>query len=236
MSEYNLLWFKDTLWVIDVSQAVELDHPMALDFLRRDCQIMNEFFAKKGIQTLSLQDTYEFVVDQDSVPTQKEEVEEYIKELFKTRDTCEQQTAEEEHKDNIFRQQYIPRTVQELSLDEIYRMEREGQSVTDYAKMATFQATGAGQDEDTQSVVTESDLQSQTREAMDELSSGSSSSSDDEHQVTDDIVKIREKTISEMTKEEKKEHKRRVKEMNREKRKTKTPKHIKKRAEQKNKK
>jgi RIO kinase 1 len=41
----------------------------------------------------------------------------------------------------------------------------------------------------------------------------------------------RAKTLSEMTKEEKKEHKKKVKEDNREKRKTKTPKYIKKRAE-----
>lgn len=44
LSEYNLLWFEDSLYVIDVSQAVELDHPMALDFLRRDCSIMIDFF------------------------------------------------------------------------------------------------------------------------------------------------------------------------------------------------
>jgi serine/threonine-protein kinase RIO1 len=25
------------LWIIDVSQSVELDHPRALDFLREDC-------------------------------------------------------------------------------------------------------------------------------------------------------------------------------------------------------
>lgn len=40
LSEYNLLYHKDEVWVIDVSQAVEHDHPMALDFLRRDCSIV----------------------------------------------------------------------------------------------------------------------------------------------------------------------------------------------------
>lgn len=34
---------------------------MALDFLRRDCSIMNDFFSKKGLRVLSMQDTYEFV-------------------------------------------------------------------------------------------------------------------------------------------------------------------------------
>lgn len=63
LSEYNLLWFQDMLYVIDVSQAVELDHPMALDFLRRDCSIMNDFFSKKGLRVLSMQDTYEFATN-----------------------------------------------------------------------------------------------------------------------------------------------------------------------------
>lgn len=38
LSEYNLLWYKRRLYVIDVSQSVEHDHPRALDFLRMDCK------------------------------------------------------------------------------------------------------------------------------------------------------------------------------------------------------
>lgn len=37
LSEYNLLWYKDQLWVIDVSQSVEITHPRAEEFLLRDC-------------------------------------------------------------------------------------------------------------------------------------------------------------------------------------------------------
>jgi RIO kinase 1 len=36
LSEYNLLWHKNEVYVIDVSQSVESDHPSALDFLRKD--------------------------------------------------------------------------------------------------------------------------------------------------------------------------------------------------------
>ena len=35
--------------MIDVSQAVEHDHPRALDFLRRDIKNINDFFKKKGV-------------------------------------------------------------------------------------------------------------------------------------------------------------------------------------------
>jgi len=55
LSEYNLLWHKNEIWIIDVSQSVEHDHPMALDFLRRDCSIMNDFFDKKKLNVLGIQ-------------------------------------------------------------------------------------------------------------------------------------------------------------------------------------
>ena len=37
LSEYNLLWQDDTLYVIDVGQAVEKNHPFSHQFLLRDC-------------------------------------------------------------------------------------------------------------------------------------------------------------------------------------------------------
>lgn len=37
LSEYNILYHDGSIVIIDVSQAVEHDHPMALEFLRKDC-------------------------------------------------------------------------------------------------------------------------------------------------------------------------------------------------------
>lgn len=37
LSEYNILYYNGSIVIIDVSQAVEHDHPMALEFLRKDC-------------------------------------------------------------------------------------------------------------------------------------------------------------------------------------------------------
>lgn len=37
LSEYNLLYHNNKIWVIDVSQSLLKDHPQALRFLLRDC-------------------------------------------------------------------------------------------------------------------------------------------------------------------------------------------------------
>lgn len=41
LSEFNLIFFNNQLYVIDVSQSVEHDHPHALEFLRKDCANIN---------------------------------------------------------------------------------------------------------------------------------------------------------------------------------------------------
>ena len=51
------------LYIIDVSQAVDLDHPRALDFLREDATHVNAFFRRAGIATLTTRELFEFVVD-----------------------------------------------------------------------------------------------------------------------------------------------------------------------------
>lgn len=47
--------------MIDVSQAVEHDHPHALDFLRRDIKNINDFFKKKGVHIFKLKAIFEFI-------------------------------------------------------------------------------------------------------------------------------------------------------------------------------
>lgn len=48
LSEYNMLYHKGKVVIIDVSQSVELDHPRALDFLRVDCVNVTRFFLTPG--------------------------------------------------------------------------------------------------------------------------------------------------------------------------------------------
>lgn len=61
LSEYNLLYHKGNLWVIDVSQSVEHDHPNASEFLRKDCSNIHDFFRKRNVDVMSIRDLFDFI-------------------------------------------------------------------------------------------------------------------------------------------------------------------------------
>ena len=46
MSEYNLLWWEGRVVVIDVGQAVPLDHPRAAEWFKRDVGNIARFFRR----------------------------------------------------------------------------------------------------------------------------------------------------------------------------------------------
>jgi RIO kinase 1 len=54
---------QDQLVIIDVSQAVDLDHPKALDFLREDCAHVNDFFRRGGVAVLTNRELFDYTVD-----------------------------------------------------------------------------------------------------------------------------------------------------------------------------
>jgi RIO kinase 1 len=63
LSEYNTIVHNDKLYVFDVSQSVEPDHPMAMDFLRMDIKNVNDFFNRiKKINVYSERDIFKFII------------------------------------------------------------------------------------------------------------------------------------------------------------------------------
>ncbi|KAL1494337.1 hypothetical protein ABEB36_009952 [Hypothenemus hampei] len=66
LSEYNILWFKDTCYFIDVSQSVEPSHENAFHFLMRDCCNVTNFFNKKNVpEVISPEALFEEIVGCD---------------------------------------------------------------------------------------------------------------------------------------------------------------------------
>jgi RIO kinase 1 len=61
LSEYNILYHDSHLYIIDVSQSVEHDHPHAFDFLRNDVKNTEEYFGRRGVAALGLRRCFEFV-------------------------------------------------------------------------------------------------------------------------------------------------------------------------------
>lgn len=51
------------LYIIDVSQSVEHDHPHASEFLRKDLANVTDYFAKKGVRVMSVVELFKFVTD-----------------------------------------------------------------------------------------------------------------------------------------------------------------------------
>lgn len=62
-SEYNLLWFNDTIYVIDVAQSVEPYHPNAYTYLLRDCTNLSTYFSRRSLNesVLSPEETFNYV-------------------------------------------------------------------------------------------------------------------------------------------------------------------------------
>ncbi|XP_062199371.1 uncharacterized protein LOC133901853 [Phragmites australis] len=78
LSEYNILYFEGHLYIIDVSQSVDLDHPSALDFLKEDCLHVTDFFKKRGVAVMTVADLFNFVIDQNIAD---EDVDDYLEKV-----------------------------------------------------------------------------------------------------------------------------------------------------------
>ncbi|OIV98757.1 hypothetical protein TanjilG_24928 [Lupinus angustifolius] len=110
LSEYNILYYEGHLYIIDVSQAVDPDHPHALDFLREDCVHVSDFFKKNGVAVMTIRELFDFIVDasitDDVVDSYLEEVQQKIL----ARDV----SAEDEIADSVFVQSFIPKTLEDV--------------------------------------------------------------------------------------------------------------------------
>lgn len=115
LSEFNLLYHDSKIVVIDVSQSVEHDHPHALEFLRKDCTNITDFFAKKGVATMTVRELFTFITDPNITEENMESFLEKIAEKIGDRninELSEQEKIDEE----VFKRAYIPKRLDEVCI------------------------------------------------------------------------------------------------------------------------
>ncbi|KAK1470396.1 RIO1 family protein [Colletotrichum tamarilloi] len=235
LSEYNILYNAGKLYIIDVSQSVEPDHPRALEFLRMDIKNVGDFFRRKGVDTLSDRSIFDFISATDG-PVEEPALGEAIEQLYTNRPADNEEAAAEQEVDNeVFRKQYIPQT-----LEQVYDIEKDaakiGQGDGDKLVYKNLLADTVVKDE-------EKEEEEEEETSEDESGSGASLASGEEDDSKFD--KGRPRGRKHEDKEEKKasliawslrssvtnttqQHKQAVKEAKREKRKEKIPKSVKK--------
>jgi len=67
LSEYNILYGNEEVYLIDMGQAVPPDHPHAFRFLRRDIEQLNRFFSTR-CETMSIISAMRTVTGIENLP------------------------------------------------------------------------------------------------------------------------------------------------------------------------
>lgn len=222
LSEYNILYHDRKLYIIDVSQSVEHDHPRSLEFLRMDIKNTGDFFRKQGVDTLSDRTIFDFVTA-SAGPVEEPEMLEILEKLYTTRsavEDTEDARAQEEIDNEVFRNQYIPQT-----LEQVYDIEKDAQKIGAgegdqlvYKNLLADQAVASG--------TTPAEDEAESSEGNEDEGAALDSDASDDDESRFEKGTPRGKRF--IDKDEKRSHKAAVKEEKREKRKEKMPKHLKK--------
>lgn len=227
LSEYNLLYHKNQLYIIDVSQSVEHDHPHSLEFLRMDIKNVNDYFRRQGVTPFAEKILFAFITEP---PTGQETSESIIERLEAI---PQRELSEKEQMDDVvFRSLYIPQKLNEV-WDGVGHVEKsslgEGeqfvysQFVNERSKQAQSENADEA-DEDNEDDQEEEDEEEEDDNEEENSESESESDSDGQDVWEEKPVKPRKFEDREANKARKKE----LKEQKKEKRKTKMKKNTKK--------
>lgn len=224
LSEYNILYNAKQLYIIDVSQSVEHDHPRALEFLRMDIKNVGDFFRRQGVDTLQDRAIFNFISAPEG-PVEEPALSQALEHLYEVRPAeaeTDEAVAAQEVDTEVFRNQYIPQT-----LEEVYDIEKDAQKLGKgegeelvYHNLLANQVVANKAEE-----VDEADEETGNSDLSGDGASLGSDDSEDESRFEKGTP--RGKRFED--KDEKKLHKLAVKEAKREKRKDKIPKATKKR-------
>ncbi|KAH8726523.1 RIO1 family-domain-containing protein [Phaeosphaeriaceae sp. PMI808] len=215
LSEYNVLYHEGKQWIIDVSQAVEHDHPRSLEFLRMDVKNISDFFRSRNVETLSERRAFSFVTNEMGAKEIKDQalIQELVCTMLSSLPLTEVEKRKEEEDDDVFRNQFIPQT-----LEQVYDIERDAALVN----------AGEGSNLPYQSLLADKVIQPNESDVSDADADSEDGNSDSSEVDQSIFEKGPGRGKKNMDKDEKSAHKKSIKEEKREKRKDKMPKHMKK--------
>lgn len=144
LSEYNLLWHKNEIYVIDVSQSVETDHPSALDFLRKDASNVNDYFSstKGGLSVMTTRQLFEFIIaplvspdlnDKQTIHAMEmarlDEIMAEVDQSAQQFSTSSQQerrehSQQESVNEAVFMSSFLPRSLNQVAEYDVQKLER----------------------------------------------------------------------------------------------------------------
>lgn len=215
-----MLVHEEKLYIIDVSQSVEHDHPHSLEFLRSDIANVTNFFRDRGSAVLSMKQLFEFIVD----PTVQSNAD--IERIL------QQRSHEKIEEDILFMKAFIPHKLDSLiHYERDDEVERSGAEVNNpFQKVISKVLMGIKDEEKEKEEILEDIVEEEDND--DEENSSDESSLDSEERRLEELKEHRRKLHFRPKSEDldaKKERKKAVKNEKKEKRKDKIPKHVKKR-------
>ncbi|XP_040209613.1 serine/threonine-protein kinase RIO1 isoform X2 [Rana temporaria] len=227
LSEFNILYHNGQVYIIDVSQSVEHDHPHALEFLRKDCVNINDFFVKYDVAVMTVRELFEFITDSSIT---QDNLDAYLDKAMKisVERTEEERSSQDKVDEEVFKRAYIPRTLNEVKHFErdVEVMQKDLSLNTQHDNILYQTVTGLKKDLSGAEMIPA---------LLQSIDHGQQDDSDSDGQSGDESVsdseEVHRKDQTPNIEMDKKENKKLVKEAQREKRKNKIPKHVKKRKE-----
>jgi len=258
LSEYNLLWHNQQVYVIDVSQSVETDHPSALDFLRKDAAAINDYFRKSAsLSVMTVRQLFEFITTpMDSEDEELRSLDRIMLHVDDQEQSLQGQSKEERLKleqqeavnEAVFMSSFLPRSLNQVADHEIAELEKGNveesfanavASMTGNRAVVDAVAEKTGQSKDSIHAIlrgpNDSHAENENEEGILSQEESSEPSLEDSDTDEDTFAKVARtpeelEAEKEAKKAERKANKKEVKEAQSEKRKTKVKKKDKKRA------
>ncbi|KZC14712.1 Serine/threonine-protein kinase RIO1 [Dufourea novaeangliae] len=229
LSEYNMLYYNGSIVIIDVSQAVEHDHPMAFEFLRKDCTNITEFFKKNEVGVMTVKALFDFITD----PTVTEEnMDNYLDKISEQMTQKNEQYIDsvQQIEEQVFKQAYIPQNLtQVIDIERDIKLAKSGKEKLIYKTLVGLKAD-LSKPIDTPEILARDYETNGVKEMIDSSEEIDNSDENDEDSEEENLEESESK-FGKSIKFVFQARKKAVKEQQAEKRKAKMKKHIKKRKE-----